>query len=67
MCKVSKATIICANKRMIGRGGYRSDERMVSSNGNFSVSVISNGKLYTQVITKKQVREAYEKALKKNI
>ena len=66
MCQVSKATILHANRRLIERKGVRLSERVVSSNGDFHVSVFSNGKLYTQVITKNQIREAYGKALAKN-
>lgn len=66
MCVVSKASILRANKRLIERRGGSSSERVVSSNGDLRFSVFSNGKLYTQVITKNQIREAYGKALEKN-
>lgn len=66
MCQVSRATVMRANRRMIERGGIRSTERVVMSNGDFHVSVRANGKVYTQVITREQIREAYGKALAKN-
>lgn len=39
---------------------------MVASNGDFHVSVKADGKVYVHVITRKQIREAYGKALAKN-
>ena len=66
MCQISKATVIRANRRMIERRGVRSTERVVSSNGDFYVSVRANGKVYTQVITRDQIRKAYGMALAKN-
>lgn len=66
MCQVSKATVIRANRRIIERKGVRSTERMVASNGDFHVSVKADGKVYVHVITRKQIREAYGKALAKN-
>lgn len=55
-----------ANRRMIERGEKRTYRSTVSSDGNFNISVAANGKIYTHVITREQIREAYGKALAKS-
>ena len=66
MCQISRETVRRANKRMIERGARRTYRSTVSSDGNFNISVMANGKIYSQVITREQIREAYGKVLVKN-
>lgn len=64
MCQISRATVLRANRRMIERG-KRPGKCAVTSDGKFHVSVVANGRVYTQTITNEQIREAYGKALEK--
>lgn len=67
MCQISRATVIRANRRMIERKSEGRSMSFVTSDGNFHMSVMANGRIYTQIITREQVREAYGKALSENV
>lgn len=62
MCRISRDTVCRANNRMIGRK-IVSDKSAISNDGSFNVSVIANGKVYSQVVTDKKMREAFGKAI----
>ena len=53
-----------ANRRMIDRKIDRSSGDAVATDGSFHISVFANGRMYCQVVTEKQIRDAFGKALK---
>lgn len=65
MCQISTATVMRANRRMIERRFARHDaEAVTAPDGSFRVSVFANGRVYFQVVTESQMREAFGEALK---
>ena len=67
MCKISKKTVIRANRLMIGSKSPKRIDKFDSLRNEIKVSVFANGKMYKQTLTEKQMQDAFHKALIKHI
>jgi len=67
MCKVSAETVRIANERTMAR--FRSGRIVPTENftDGITVKVIHNGRVYSKHITHKQIKAAYESALKAHV
>ena len=67
MCQISRETVRRANRRMIaGVPSARKARTTVMDDGSVVMSIAANGKVYSQTLTKEQIRQAYGRALAKN-
>lgn len=65
MCKISKKTLLRANRRMIEHGGRQRTNNAILSDGSFQVSVLVNGRTYSKIVTQQQIHAAFASAMGK--
>lgn len=66
MCKISIETVIRANKRTISQNRYKQfgiTGAPVAPREVFNVSVSARGRMFTQSISAKQIKESFGKAI----